>query len=123
MQTKMIVNGNLVSSRPRAHTSQYMLYEGKHKGIVDEIIFMLPRFYSDKTKANLKLMNPLAGILIRAKCKSYDFIKDTLNVPILHSYLTKTSQVCNVKSAVLKDVADAVAHALNCILMILNENR
>ena len=71
MQTKTLVNGNLVSSRPRAHTSQYMLYEGKHEGIVDEITFHAAssRFYSDKTKANLKLMNPLACILICAKCK------------------------------------------------------
>ena len=115
MQTKTSVNGNLVSSRPRAHTSQYMLYEGKHKGIVDEITFHAAssRFYSDKTKANLKLMNPLAGILICAKCKKAMIYQGYLKRPnTLPRILHKTSQVCNVKSAVLKDVVDAVAHAL-----------
>lgn len=115
LKTKTLVNGNLVSSRPRAHTSQYMLYEGKHKGIVDEITFHAAssRFYSDKTKANLKLMNPLAGILICAKCKKAMIYQGYLKRPnTLPRILHKTSQVCNVKSAVLKDVVDAVAHAL-----------
>ena len=55
MQTKTLVNGNLVSSRPRAHTSQYMLYEGKHEGIVDEITFHAAssRFIPTKQKQTL----------------------------------------------------------------------
>lgn len=116
MQIKTMVDGKLVKSRPRSHhTDQYMLYDGKHKAIIDEITFhaAASRFHADKTKANLKLMNPLAGILICANCKKamvYQGYTKRPNTPprIIH----KTSQVCNVKSAVLKDVVDAVAHAL-----------
>lgn len=116
MQVKTMVDGKLVKSRPRSnHTDQYMLYDGKHEAIVDEITFhaAASRFHSDKTKSNLKLMNPFAGILICAKCKKamiYQGYNKRPNTPprILH----KSSQICNVKSAVLKDVMDAVAHAL-----------
>lgn len=116
MQVKTMVDGKLVKSRPRSnHTNQYMLYDGKHEAIIDEITFhaAASHFHSDKTKANLKLMNPFAGILICAKCKKtmiYQGYNKRPNTPprILH----KSSQICNVKSAVLKDVMDAVAHAL-----------
>ena len=116
MQVKTMVDGKLVKSRPRSnHTDQYMLYDGKHEAIVDEITFhaAASRFHSDKTKSNLKLMNPFAGVLICAKCKKamiYQGYNKRPNTPprILH----KSSQICNVKSAVLKDVMDAVAHAL-----------
>ena len=69
MQVKTMVNGEVVRSRPRSNRSdKYMEYDGKHKqnALVDEETFELAssRFYSDKTKANFKLQNPLAGIMV-----------------------------------------------------------
>lgn len=118
MQVKTMVDGELVTSRPRSnHTDHYMLYDGKHKAhaLVDEETFKAAseRFYSDKTKGNLKLANPLAGILVCKNCQkvmvyqSYKKRADTAP-RILH----RQSKVCKVKSVVAQDVMNAVVHAL-----------
>lgn len=116
MQIKTMVDGQLVSSRPRSnHTDHYMLFEGKHEALVDEETFKKAssRFHSDKTKFNHELKNPLAGILICAKCKKAMIYQGNQHKPntaarILH----KSSKMCKVKSAMLDDVMRAVIHAL-----------
>lgn len=116
MQVKTMVDGKLVKSRPRSnHTDQYMLYEGKHEALVDEITFHAAssRFRSDKTKSNLKLANPLAGLLVCANCKKamlYQGYKSRPNT--LPRFLHKSSTICKVKSAIAKDVIDAVVQSL-----------
>ena len=117
MTVKSMVDGKIVKSRPRSnHTDHYMLYDGKHAALVDKEIFKAAseRFHSDKTKGNLKLQNPLAGILICANCKKtmiyQGYPKKPETAPrILH----KSSKLCKVKSATLSDVMNAVVHALN----------
>lgn len=116
MCIKSMVDGKIVKSRPRSnHTAHYMEYKGKHPALVSEEIFQeaSASFSSDKTKANLKLQNPLAGILVCAKC-GYAMVynakaKSTNVMPrILHRH----SQTCKVKSAVAEDVFDAFIHGL-----------
>lgn len=117
MTVKSMVDGKIVKSRPRSnHTDHYMLYDGKHAALVDKETFKAAseRFHSDKTKGNLKLQNPLAGILICANCKKamiyQGYPKKPETAPrILH----KSSKLCKVKSATLSDVMNAVVHALN----------
>lgn len=118
MRIKTMVDGELVTSRPRStHTEHYMLYDGKHKehALVDEETFKKAssNFYNDKTKVNLTLVNPLAGIL---KCKhcgkrmvyqSYKYKKNASP-----RYTHSTSYVCKVKSVIAQDVIDAVVHGL-----------
>lgn len=120
MVVKTMVNGELRSSRPRQnHTEHYMLYDGKHEALIDEETFqqVAKRFVSDKTKANLKLKNPLAGLLICAKCKkafvfsSYCEKKNTKS-RLVHP----VSQLCKVKSAAYDDVINALVHALKTYL-------
>lgn len=118
MQVRTMVDGKIVKSRPRSnHTDHYMLYDGKHKAhaLVSEEIFMdaLSRYKSDKTKANLKLVNPLAGLLYCPKCNKamvYNGYKHKKNVA--PRYRHTQSQKCKVKSVVADDVMKAVAHAL-----------
>ena len=118
MQVKTMVNGELVASRPRSnHTDRYMEYEGKHKehALVDEETFaaVAKKFHSDKTKGNLKLQNPLAGIL---RCKNCGFVmvhqlykkKPTIAPRYMHRQSTK----CKVKSVIAEDVINAVVHSL-----------
>ena len=118
MQVKTMVNGELVTSRPRSnHTEKYMEYDGKHKdyALVDEETFQAAssRFQSDRTKANLKLINPLAGLLF---CKNCGFAmqyqpyktKPTVAPRFLHRQSTK----CKVKSVFASDVMNAVVHSL-----------
>lgn len=118
MQIKTMVDGELVSSRPRSnHTEHYMEYDGKHKAhaLVDEATFKAAssRFRSDKTKSECKLINPLAGLLICPNCGKtmvfQDYKKRATTAP---RYLHKQSQLCKVKSVVAEDVMKALAHAL-----------
>jgi DNA repair ATPase RecN len=117
MQVKTMVNGELVTSRPRSnHTDKYMEYDGKHKdhALVDEETFKAAssRYHSDRTKANQKLQNPLAGIL-RCKNCGYTMVyqpnKKTTAAP---RYCHRQSAKCKVKSVFASDVMNAVIHAL-----------
>lgn len=117
ISVKTMVNGELVSSRPRSnHTDHYMEYDGKHEALVDEETFKdaASRFHSDKTKSGLKLVNPMAGILVCQKCgkvmsyHTYKNRKKEAPPRFLHSY----SQLCKAKSVVAQDLLNATAHAL-----------
>lgn len=116
MRVKTMVDGKLVSSRPRSnHTEHYMLYEGKHKAIVSDEIFAAAnsRFHSDKTKANLKLVNPLAGILVCKNCQKAMVHQNYKNRPeTVPRYTHKHSAKCKVKSVIASDVQNAVVHSL-----------
>lgn len=118
MQVKTMVDGQLITSRPRSnHTDQYMLYDGMHKAnaLIDEETFKAAssRFYSDKTKAAYKLRNPLAGLLICQKCgkalrhQSYEERQNTAP-----RFGHAPSQLCKVKSAFQTDVINALVSAL-----------
>lgn len=119
MQVKTMVNGELVTSRPRSsHTDHYMEYEGKHKqyALVDEETFkaIQERYYSDKTKSGLKLVNPLAGIFRCKHCQKmmqYQGYKHRKGM-VAPRYVHKPSQLCNVKSVVADDVMKAVIHSI-----------
>ena len=117
MQVKKMVDGALVSSRPRSnHTDHYMEYDGKHKkyALVDEEAFQAAssRFYSDKTKSGLKLINPLAGIFVCKNCQKAMAYQANNNKSSAPRYLHRQSQICKVKSVVASDVIDAVIHSL-----------
>lgn len=119
MQVKTMVNGELVTSRPRSnHTDHYMLYDGKHinDALIDEETFnkVGERFRSDKTKANLTLINPLAGLLVCPNCnkvmayQGYKHVKGN----VAPRYVHKQSSICKVKSVIASDVMNALVHAL-----------
>lgn len=119
MQVKTMVDGELVTSRPRSnHTDHYMEYDGKHKqhALVDEETFRdaAARFHSDKTKSGLKLINPLAGIFVCKNCgKMMAYQPYNTRPETDPRYLHRPSQICKVKSVVAKDVINAVIHGLN----------
>ena len=123
MQVKTMVNGELVTSRPRSnHTDHYMLYDGKHlqHALVDEETFnkVGERFHSDKTKGNLKLTNPLAGLLICPKCNkvmAYQSYKQHQG-RVAPRYIHKQSSLCKVKSVMASDVMNALVHSLKLFI-------
>jgi DNA invertase Pin-like site-specific DNA recombinase len=118
MQVKTMVNGELVTSRPRSnHTDHFMLYDGKHlkHALVDEETFKVAseRYYSDKTKSNLKLKNILAGLFCCQKCGKAMVYQDYANKPTVRPrYMHQQSQLCKVKSVLAEDVLKAVTHSL-----------
>ena len=118
MQVKTMVDGELVVSRPRSnHTDKYMEYDGKHKqnALVDEETFKAAasKFHSDRTKANLKLNNPLAGIFRCKNCGHAMVHQANKNKPTTAPrFLHRQSAVCKVKSVMEADVLNAVVHSL-----------
>jgi len=116
MQVKTMVDGELVTTRPRSsHTDHYMLYDGKHNPAVDPELFerVNNKFHTDKTKADLKLQNPLAGIFVCANCGKVMIYQQYKNRPgTAPRFLHKQSQLCKVKSVLASDVFNAVIHSL-----------
>ena len=118
MQVKVMADGELKTSRPRSnHTDHYMLYEGIHKdkAMVTEEEFMLANksFKPDRTKANLKLTNVLAGLLICPKCGKVMHYQGNKKRPgTAARFCHPAVQLCKVKSANADDVLNAVAHSL-----------
>jgi DNA invertase Pin-like site-specific DNA recombinase len=118
MQVKTMVNGELVTSRPRSnHTDQFMLYDGKHleNALVDEETFKAAseRYHSDKTKSNLKLKNILAGLFCCQKCGKAMVYQDYATKPTVKPrYMHQQSTLCKVKSVLAEDVLKAVTHSL-----------
>lgn len=116
MQIKTMVNGELKITRPRFHSDQYMLYDGKHMkdALVDEKTFRLvqKKFYKDRTRSNLKLKNPLAGLVFCKKCgraMNYQPYPEGREDRIVHK---SSSSGCRVKSVIATDLFAAVEHAL-----------
>lgn len=117
MQIKSMVDGKIVATRPRStHTQHYMEYEGKHPAIVTEELYNAARegFYSDKTKANQTLKNPLAGMLVCKNCGCAMLYASPKNARERVTH--KQSMLCKVKSAFLDDVVTAFVHGLKLYL-------
>ena len=118
MQVKVLADGKLKTSRPRSnHTDHYMLYDGIHKddAMVTEEEWKLANkdFKPDRTKANLKLTNILAGLLTCQKCgKMMHYQSNNHRPGTSPRYCHPAVQLCKVKSALAEDVLKAVAHSL-----------
>ena len=118
MQVKVMADGELKTSRPRSnHTDHYMLYDGIHKdkAMVTEEEWKLANkgFKPDRTKANLKLTNVLAGLLTCQKCGKIMHYQAMHKRPTTSPrFVHPPAQLCKVKSAIADDVINAVAHSL-----------
>ena len=116
MQVKTMVDGELVTSRPRSnHTDHYMLYDGRQPKMVDDETWKAANadFKSDRTKGNLKLTNALAGLLICKDCGKVMVYQAYKNKPTVQPrFCHKQSSVCKVKSVLASDVLNAVVHSL-----------
>lgn len=70
-KTQTIVkDGEIVHTRPKAQTGEYLVYEGKHEAIITEEIFNAAQERlgkNDRTPASKKLVNPFASLLF-CKC-------------------------------------------------------
>lgn len=118
MKVKTMVDGELVTIRQStSDTDKYMLYDGKHMkhALVSEDMFkaVSKRFHKDKTKSELKLVNPLAGLLVCKKCGKVMVHLSYNKKPNTKPRFThKQSKFCKVKSAYASDVMDALIYSL-----------
>lgn len=70
---KVIENQEIKKLRPKAKVDEYLVFEGKHDGIISEELFYKARMIKGKrhrTKQNLSLKNPFSGIMFCTKCGS-----------------------------------------------------
>lgn len=115
MQIKSMINGELITSRPRSNeTDHYMLYDGKHPALISNELFTSAndRFHSDKTKSNLKLKNPLAGLLVCKNCHRSMVWSSKGRMGKYDRYYHSFSKKCKAKPVIVSDVMKAVVHAL-----------
>ena len=130
MRVKSMVDGKVVEKKKKMTDSDhYMEYDGKHEALVSDELFETAQkgFRRDNTKANLTLKNPLAGLLVCAKCQKAMFLFDYKKTPGSRARLNHAeSQVCKVKSAYFSDVMDAFVYGLKMHLknyMVMIDNK
>lgn len=120
MQVKTMIDGELITTRPRTsdENDHYMEYDGKHlkHALIDEETFRKVKYKpgSDRTKSNLRLTNALAGIFRCKHCgrmMAYQSYKSRKNYTPPR-YLHVESVKCKVKSVLAQDVYKALEHAL-----------
>jgi len=71
---KKMLNGIIKKERPRASESNYLLTQGRHKGIIDQTTYETAQEYISKNPPRPigekhKIKNPWAGLIICGKCK------------------------------------------------------
>ncbi len=62
----IVEDSEIMKTRPKAHDGEYLVYEGKHKGIISEELFeeaQKKRGRNHRTKSKTKVRNPLASLL------------------------------------------------------------
>lgn len=63
---KIVEDGEIVKTRPKNKTNEYMIFEGKHDAIISQELFDAAQARKGKNvpvKARAKLVNPLAGLV------------------------------------------------------------
>lgn len=62
----IVEEGEIIETRPKAKIGEFLIYEGKHKGIVSEELFNAAqekKGRNHRAKPKTKIRNPLAGVL------------------------------------------------------------
>jgi DNA invertase Pin-like site-specific DNA recombinase len=118
---KIIEDQEIKMLRPKAKVDEYLIFEGKHDGIIPEEIFEKAkeiRGNRHRTKRNLSLRNPFSGIMYctcGAKIGYNTYRKN--GVEYAPPKLVCNNQVhCKTGSAFFHEIYDDICHALeDCI--------
>ncbi len=118
---KIIEDQEIRKLRPKAKVDEYLIFEGKHDGIISEELFNRAQEIRGKrhrTKQNLTLKNPFSGIMY-CKCGTrmgYNTYRKN-GVEYAPPKLVCNNQVhCKTGSAVFQEVFDDVRAAMkDCI--------
>lgn len=117
---QIVEESEIIKTRPKAKIGEFLIFDGKHEGIVSEELFQKAREKQGKNPpvpTNKKMRNPLAG-LIFCKCgramslQTYSHKKGSDN-PRLHC---PDQKYCHTGSCVFDEVIDRVCDVLKqCI--------
>lgn len=116
MTVQTMKDGQIVKVKQNAsHTDKYMLYKGKHDGLIDEETFKKASALHNKPRVRDKhaLRNPFAGLIICKKCGRAVRLDTTSNSPgAKDRFCHQAYQLCKFKSVVADDMFDAIVHGL-----------
>lgn len=117
----IVEDGEILKTRPTSKIGEYLIFEGKHDGIIDEELFnraIQKRGNNPRVKAFAKIRNPLAG-LIHCKCgrvmqyRTYMKNGEEKNAPRL---LCPGQQYCKTGSCTYEEMRERVSEILqSCI--------
>lgn len=118
----VVEDSEIVKTRPKSQIGEYLIYEGKHQGIIPEELFNAAQEKLGKNhraKPTTKIRNPLASLLYckcgRAMSLRYYFRKDGTerNAPRL---ICDNQSHCNSGSCLFEEMIDRVCDILEqCI--------
>ena len=118
---KTIEDQKVKETRPKAKVDEYLIYKGKHKGIISEELFQRAqeiRGSRHRAPTNLSLKNPLSGVLY-CKCGAKMGYNTYINngVEIAPPKLKCNNQVyCKTGSADFNEVFEDICRTLeDCI--------
>lgn len=115
---KIIEDQEIKPLRPKAKDGEYLVFEGKHEGIISKELFEKAKEIKGnrhRTKTDTELQNPLSGIMYCAKCGS----KIGYNTYMKHGVETAPPKLvcnnqvrCKTGSAKFQDVMDRIRQSL-----------
>ena len=118
----IVEDGEIIKTRPNAKIGEYLIYEGRHEGIIPEELFNAAQAKKGRTpraKAKTKVRNPFAGLLW-CKCgramtyRTYYNPDGTERSPA--RLICENQARCNTGSVLFSDMHDRVCSVLaECI--------
>lgn len=128
----VVENSEIMKTRPKSHGGEYLVYDGKHKGIISEELFAAAqekRGRNHRAKPDTKIRNPLASLLFchcgRAmSLRTYKKNGTESSAPRL---LCDNQVHCKTGSCLYQEIVDYVSETLkqnieNFEILIKNDN-
>ncbi len=118
----IVEDGVFIKTRPHSKVGEYLIFEGKHDGIISEELFNAARERlgrNPRTKPEVKTHNPLAGLLYCScgRAMTMTCRRNKEGVVIEAPRLSCPAQaICGTRSCTLEEMMDRVADILqDCI--------
>lgn len=112
-----VETGKLSKRKRRLTPEDYLVYEGKHKGIISQEQFELAQtLFTGQVPVSAAetVINPLAGILVCAKCgKSIRYASYSSKKNTTPRFVHPESTICKLKSCAADTVMEAVLDGIS----------
>lgn len=111
-----VVDGEIVSSRPKNKVGEYLVYEGKHDAIVSEEVFNIAQTKigkSDRARPDMSLKNPFATLLYCKRCGRAIVLRPAYQKRGQQARMYCSGQKqCNSGSVMFDEIVDRIQQAL-----------
>ena len=118
----IVEDSEIIETRPKAKIGEFLIYEGKHDGIIDEALFEAAQKKAGntpRTKAFAKVRNPLAGLLWCKNCGRAIALRTYMKDGVERSaprMICMGQQYCKTTSSYYADMVKSVSAILQeCI--------